>query len=209
MDDFSEQLVNGGYTTLPNLLLQHFKDLNMTGDEFTLYLALTSFKQQGIDFPSAQQLGMMLGLSEEQVFQELHQLIEKKLIAIQTTAATAQQRQQDRYDLQPVYSRLQLILKQAAAEDKQNQRQAAQQDLFKQIEVEFGRMLSPIEIETVNAWLKQDHYNTELIELALREAVLNQVYSLKYMDRILLSWEKKNITSKAQVQREKDLRNQY
>ena len=39
----------------------------------------------------------------------------------------------------------------------------------------------------------------ELIRLALREAVLNQAYSLKYIDRILLAWERKNITTKEQV----------
>ena len=38
----------------------------------------------------------------------------------------------------------------------------------------------------------------ELIRLALR-AVLNQAYSLKYIDRILLAWERKNITTKEQV----------
>lgn len=51
-------------------------------------------------------------------------------------------------------------------------------------------------------WLDEDKYPLELIEMALREAVLNQVYSLKYVDRILLNWEKKNIRSKAQVEKE-------
>lgn len=40
--------------------------------------------------------------------------------------------------------------------------------------------------------------------MALREAVLSQAYSLKYIDRILLSWEKKNIKTAAQVQQLKD-----
>jgi len=43
-----------------------------------------------------------------------------------------------------------------------------------------------------------------LIQLALKEAVLSQAYSLKYMDRILLSWERKNLKTAAQVQREKE-----
>ena len=36
----------------------------------------------------------------------------------------------------------------------------------------------------------------ELIRLALREAVLNQAYSLKYIDRILLAWERKILPPK-------------
>ena len=39
----------------------------------------------------------------------------------------------------------------------------------------------------IGQWLNTDHYSPELIRLALREAVLNQAYSLKYIDRILLA----------------------
>ena len=38
----------------------------------------------------------------------------------------------------------------------------------------------------IGQWLNTDHYSPELIRLALREAVLNQAYSLKYIDRIYL-----------------------
>ena len=71
--------------------------------------------------------------------------------------------------------------------------------LYQGFEKEFGRPLSPIELEMIGQWLNTDHYSPELIRLALREAVLNQAYSLKYIDRILLAWERKNITTKEQV----------
>ncbi|MEO2820231.1 DnaD domain protein, partial [Lacticaseibacillus rhamnosus] len=38
--------------------------------------------------------------------------------------------------------------------------------------------------------------------LALREAVLNAAYSLKYMDRILLNWERRHLKTAQQVQAE-------
>ena len=74
------------------------------------------------------------------------------------------------------------------------------QTLFQKIEVEFGRPLSPIEQQTIQAWIVDDHYSVPLIMLALKEAVLNQAYSLKYMDRILLNWEKNNIKTPEQLQ---------
>ena len=64
--------------------------------------------------------------------------------------------------------------------------------------------LSPIEFETINQWLEDDHYAPDLISLALKEAVLSQAYSLRYMDRILLNWEKKHLTTVAQVQKESE-----
>ncbi|MGK4059055.1 DnaD domain protein [Loigolactobacillus coryniformis] len=76
----------------------------------------------------------------------------------------------------------------------------AREEVFTSIEKEFGRPLSPIELETVSDWLGQDQYAPEIILLALREAVLNHAFSFKYIDRILLSWEKQNIQTAADVQ---------
>lgn len=68
--------------------------------------------------------------------------------------------------------------------------------LYQMFESEFGRPLSAIEYQRISQWLEEDKYQPDLIQFALREAVLNQAYSLNYIDRILLSWERKNITSK-------------
>ncbi len=73
-------------------------------------------------------------------------------------------------------------------------------------ESEFGRPLSAIEYQRISQWLEEDKYQPDLIQFALREAVLNQAYSLNYIDRILLSWERKNITSKEQVEEEQKRR---
>lgn len=71
--------------------------------------------------------------------------------------------------------------------------------VFSSIEKEFGRGLSPIEMQTINFWIDEDGFIPEVILLALREAVLNQAYSLKYMQTILISWEKKNFKSANQI----------
>ncbi|MCD2255847.1 DnaD domain-containing protein [Agrilactobacillus fermenti] len=209
MADFSEALLEHGNTSVPNLLLEHIGQLSISGDELLLYLTLLRFHDQKIDFPSTQQIASALGWPQNQIFQVLQQLINKQFVLIETKEDPTAHVQTDHYNLLPLFRRLKLVLEQAQQTDSQKQVQLKRQNLFKQIEVEFNRVLSPIEIQTIDAWLNQDHYDPDLIELALREAVLNQVYSLKYMDRILLTWEKKNIRTKEQVQREKDMRNQY
>lgn len=70
---------------------------------------------------------------------------------------------------------------------------------YEEVEQNFGRPLSPIELETITAWLQEDNYDPKVIRLALREAVLNKAYSLKYIDRILLTWERKNIKTEHDV----------
>lgn len=73
-------------------------------------------------------------------------------------------------------------------------------ELYQLFEKEFGRHLSPIENESISKWIAEDNYDLDVIRLALREAVLNQAYSLKYIDRILLAWERKGIKSKQQAE---------
>jgi DNA replication protein len=54
--------------------------------------------------------------------------------------------------------------------------------------------MSPIELETINAWLMAS-YSEELILGALREAVYNGVSNFRYIDKILYEWDKKGFKS--------------
>lgn len=47
-----------------------------------------------------------------------------------------------------------------------------------------------------------DSYPLDLILLALKEAVIHQALSLKYIDKILLAWDKKNIRTLHEAQQE-------
>lgn len=69
-------------------------------------------------------------------------------------------------------------------------------NLFELFEGEFGRTLSPIEYETINTWL-DSNIDEETIKNALKEAVLNGVTNLKYINSILYEWTKKGIKSKS------------
>jgi len=60
-------------------------------------------------------------------------------------------------------------------------------DLITSFEKEFGRPLSPFEIETLRSWL--DDFSDELILHALKEAVLGQNRSFRYIQGILTRWK--------------------
>src|SRR5699024_12025362 len=65
--------------------------------------------------------------------------------------------------------------------------------IFILFEQEFGRPLSPFEIETINAWLDEDNIIPALIKAALRESVLMGKLNFRYIDRILCEWKHKGI----------------
>lgn len=66
----------------------------------------------------------------------------------------------------------------------------ANNNIFNIFEKEFGRTLSPIEFEIINAWLKTS-VSEELIIGALKEATFNGVSNLRYIDKIIYEWNKK------------------
>nr|WP_315603012.1 DnaD domain protein [Paenibacillus aurantius] len=60
-------------------------------------------------------------------------------------------------------------------------------------EKEFARPLTPMELETISGWLDQDHFKEELILAALKEAVFAGKVHFRYIDRILLEWQRNRI----------------
>ena len=75
---------------------------------------------------------------------------------------------------------------------KKNEKKETKDDIYQVFEREFGRTLSTMDYEIINAWI-DGGYSEELIIAALREAVYNGVTNLRYIDRILNEWNKKGI----------------
>ena len=75
-------------------------------------------------------------------------------------------------------------------------------NLFDCFEKEFARTLSPVEYELINGW-KEMGYSEEMIILALKEAVFNGVSNLRYIDKILYDWNKKGLTTKDAIEKNK------
>ena len=59
-------------------------------------------------------------------------------------------------------------------------------------EEEFGRPLTPMELESIKEWV-QGGYSEEMIYKALKEAVKSNVSSLRYIEGILINWAQNGI----------------
>ena len=59
-------------------------------------------------------------------------------------------------------------------------------------EEQFGRPLSPIELNIIKDW-KESDYSDEMIVKALKEAVKSQVLNFRYVEGILNNWAKNGI----------------
>ena len=61
--------------------------------------------------------------------------------------------------------------------------------IFTLIENNLNRVLSPIEYEVIKKW----DYSYEIIELAVKEAILHNAKTIKYIDRILFNWKQNKV----------------
>ncbi|MBO2706310.1 DnaD domain protein [Lactiplantibacillus plantarum] len=205
MESLAAALVNDGQTTIANALLAHYREIGVTNDELLVYLQFKRLIDQGNQFPDAAVIAKSLGESTNAVFQRLHDMLAKKLLTIESITAD-DQKIHDRYNFDGLYDKLAVALKKQPVSTQASEQATSEnsrQKVFRAIQTEFGRDLSPIEMESISKWFDEDHYEPEVIELALREAVLRQVYNLTYMDRILLNWQKRNLKTAAQVEAER------
>lgn len=203
--------LNAGTTAVNNFILSNYRAVGMANEEFLVYLQVKLMVNQGAVEPSTEQIGKVLGWSAQTVFDHLEKLRAKGLLNFRTER-DAQGRVKTALDFEPFYIQiLQLqINRQEAAErietPVQDSEATARAEIFTMIEQEFGRQLSPMEYETITGWFNIDHFKPELIKQALQEAVINQALNLRYIESILVAWQKRNIRSVQEVVAQRDYR---
>lgn len=77
------------------------------------------------------------------------------------------------------------------------------QEIFQAVQENIRYNLSPIEIETIEYWIKD--YPHDLILEAIRRAVLSNRATLRYIETILKDWQQKRITTLAEVERDDEV----
>jgi len=208
--------LEAGQTTISNFLLQHYRDLGISNDEFLVLLHIKASIDHGEPEPSTQLISEAIGWSRETVYGHLESLKNKGL------ANFINQRDSrgmvvTRIDFAPLYTKLMTshlssngkITTTSDSKTYISEAGKARADIYSLIESEFGRPLSQMEIKVVTDWFDEDHFKIELIQAAIQEAVMNGALNLKYIEAILVSWQKKNYQSIQQVQSERQKRNQF
>ena len=199
-----------GFTTLQNGLIAYYSKLNISDAELLLIIQLEAFSQRGESFPSNEKIAANTNLTVADVGNIIQRLIDRDYLTIEQVKDN-QDKIGNRYNLNKLYDAIdQYIDQNVLIKDKKREKTVSVVDdldnnplnyLSRKVEVEFGRYLSPIEREEIAQWLSVDHYTPEVIELALREAVLSQAYSLKYIDRVLLNWQRHNLKTVDEIER--------
>lgn len=182
-------LLNGSFVSIPYAWLARFSTLDLSHKEFTVLLQiLGSIQVSGDEILSPHEIGLMCRVSEREAGEILDGLVKRGFLAIGESSDATGNRV-IHFSLHPLWQQLQ-----QRPETKQAPAPTAERKLLTLFEQEFGRPLSGLECEQVRQWLIDGYADWMLVE-ALREAVLANKCSFRYMDRILYDWQRKNIQS--------------
>lgn len=201
MKDISIQKILLKQVHIPTKLLTSYKTLGLNETEVMIILQIHRFLQNGTEFPTPAEIAAHLTIDEQACSNLLRKLLQKDFLKIEQLENKENQLTEI-YSFDPLWEKIYL--------EKEEITDPAENigTIFVLFEQEFGRPLSPFEIETINTWLDEDNFVPELIKAALRESVLMSKLNFNYIDRILRNWKQKGIHTVEQARESsKEFRN--
>ena len=156
------------YINRRDWLLENQSVTRLNMDQFAVVMMI-DYLNTNHEFISLDVLATRLSLDLKRVDQAIQSLITKKYLEVKVTY--------DRvvFEIDGIFDRGVLY-------------EHIEEDVFKVFELEFGRLLSQSELQTLNAWLKV--YPEIMITEALRSAIMYKKVNMKYINSILVNMKK-------------------
>lgn len=185
-------LLKKGNIVVPLYFLQNYKKLKLELEEFIFLMYLYNLGDKCLFDPN--KFSKDLNISNKNVMTYVGKLSDKGLISVKTLK-TDKGLMEEYITLDDFYNKMSLsVMEEVNTTDTKKE-----SDIYELIQKEFGRTIGSIEIEIINAWL-ENNISEDLIKEALKEAVFNGVFNLRYIDKILYKWEKDGIKTVKDVE---------
>ncbi|MDN6899825.1 DnaD domain protein [Oenococcus sicerae] len=194
MDKDLKQFLAEGNVELPLRLFKSYHQLGLSNEDLIVIMQLFAFSKEGIALPRTELISARTNFSQAAVQKTIERLLNSKVISLSAS--------NDAYDLSNLFGKLisgGLDLQPLVADSSLDQTKT-KKSLYQLFQREFGRMLTPMELQTIGDWLKKDQFSPELIVTALRQSVNSQILNLRYIEKILLNWKQNHVQTKEQAE---------
>ena len=178
-----QELISDRHIVIPMYILKMYRDWHLNIDEFSLLLYL--FDKDKMVFDPVK-ISNDLNSEITSVMQNISNLSDKGLIKV-NAIKNENNVTEEVIDLSCFYEMVTIKLM-----EELNKKEENDLDIHKLIEDEFGRGLSPLEHELIDEW-ENNNYDKNIIKEAVKEASINGVTTLRYIDKILFDWNEKGI----------------
>ena len=170
------------------LLLENYKKLKISENELAVIFMIDHLVSQGNPFITADLLSLKMSLDIKDIDSIIADLLTRNLMEYTTVNGKTVT------SLKPLKEKLFSEFSFSVskeAEIKNNEKLNNElKNIFAVYEAELNRTLQPTEIATIREWVAMGHSDETIIN-ALREALSQGKRSIKSVDKILLSWAKR------------------
>ena len=196
MDDKIIDLLKLRPIVIPRILLNNYRLFNITDSEFIVIMVLLSYGDKITYNP--EEFAREVRMSKHEVMSIIDSLCDKNIISL--VVEKVNKKTYEYLSMELLYQKLFNIV----ANDDKSEKEEIDNSIFSVFEKELGRTLSPMEFEQIKERITSGNSN-ELIICALREAVLNGVGNLRYIDSILNDWRKKGYRKQEDIKKDREI----
>lgn len=168
------------------LLLEKYCLLGLDEVEVIILIKLNKLLKSGNKF-SITHLSKNMTVTEGVIRDKLVTLINNQFITLQLIDKN------EIYSLDDTYKRLSSLLDSLNDENKNNEIDSNVVKVIALLEKEFKKILSPLDVELVHKWIKEDQFTYDKVYNAVLETLKHNKKSIQYVDIIL---NKKTVENK-------------
>ena len=168
------------------LLLENYKKLKISENELAVIFMIDHLVTQGNPFITADLLSLKMTLDVKEIDALIADLLTRGFMEYATLNGRTVT------SLNPLKEKLFSNFALSVSKEAENKKGKEEMlsNIYQSFEAELGRTLQPMEISTIREWVDLG-YSDEIIINALKEALAQGKKSIKSVDKVLLSWAKR------------------
>ena len=168
------------------LLLENYKKLKISENELAVIFMIDHLVTQGNPFITADLLSLKMSLDVKEIDTIIADLLTRGFMeyaSLNGRTVTS---------LNPLKEKLFSNFALSVSKESENKKAKEEMlsNIYQSFEAELGRTLQPMEVSTIREWVDLG-YSDEIIINALKEALAQGKRSIKSVDKVLLSWAKR------------------
>ena len=168
------------------LLLENYKKLKISENELAVIFMIDHLVSQGNPFITADLLSLKMSLDAKEIDTIIADLLTRGFMeyaSLNGRTVTS---------LSPLKEKLFSNFALSVSKEAENKKAKDEMlsNIYQSFEAELGRTLQPMEISTIREWVDLG-YSDEIIVNDLKEALAQGKKSIKSVDKVLLSWAKR------------------
>ena len=168
------------------LLLENYKKLKISENELVIIFMIDHLVSQGNPFITADLLSLKMSLDIKEIDELVADLLTRGFMEYSSVNGKTVT------SLNPLKEKLFSNFALSVSKEAENRKgkEEVLANIYQSFETELGRTLQPMEVATIREWVDLG-YSDEMIINALKETLSQGKKSLKSVDKVLLSWAKR------------------